>query len=234
MDKKIELIKELRMEIGKITVIRNVIKGDYDTCLKKIKHTMDEINRLNVTWCDNREIFENECKKKIGIRNLPVYVFMTLILGYVFGKVIGNEFSLGMTSYIISYGLISVILSTSYFINIDTPNIYHNYKNKRKQRIVNKRRNYLFKKYSYIETIYNDLKSTIEHLRLKEEELSELKLERQNLESKLQEVYTLLDSKEEELLGLEKEYIDIVVNDTTNENSTTITHGKGKTRIRKI
>ena len=119
---------------------------------------MDEINRLNVTWCDNREIFENECKKKIGIRNLPVYVFMTLILGYVFGKVIGNEFSLGMTSYIISYGLISVILSTSYFINIDTPNIYHNYKNKRKQRIVNKRRNYLFKKYSYIETIYNDLK----------------------------------------------------------------------------
>lgn len=228
MNKKLEIIKNLRMEIEKISVAKDEMEADYNGYIIEIKDTLDEINRLNVIWCDNREKFENECKKKIGKVILPVYGLIMLISGYLFGKIIGMKFDLGITNYIISYVICGAISLTAYFTNIDTPDIYYNYKNKRKQRIVNRRRNYLFKKYPHMEKTYNDLMSLVGQLKLKEEGLNELKLERQNLDTKFQNICNLLCSKEQELSELEKEYIDIVV-----KNTTTTTKEKVKSRVRR-
>lgn len=233
MNNKLELIKDLRMEIKEITADKNEISADNNRCIIEIKNISNEINRLNAIWCDNRKTFEDECRKKIGKAILPTYGFIALISGYICAKVIGIELDLGITNYIIGYGLSSILLFTSYFTNIDTPDIYHNYKNERKQRIVNRRRKYLFKKYPHIEKTYNDLMSLAGELKLKEEQLCELKSERQNLEVKFQDVCNLLSSKEQELSELEKEYIDIVINNTTNKNTATVTKEKGKSRVRR-
>lgn len=233
MNNKLEIIKDLRMEIEEITADKEEISADYNGHIMEIKYVSNEINRLNAIWCDNRVKFKNECKKKIGRAILPVYLFITLVFGYLFGKVIAIGFDLGITKYIIGYTISSAISLTTYFTKIDTPDIYHNYKNKRKQRIVNRRRNYLFKKYPHMEKTYNDLMSLARELKLKEEQLGELKSERQNLDTKFQDICNLLSCKEQELLELEKEYIDMIVSNTTNENTTTMTKEKGKSRVRR-
>ena len=233
MNNKLESIKKLRMEIEKITIAKDDISADCNGYILEIQYTSNEINRLNVMWCDNRETFKNECKKKIGKAILPVYGLIMLVSGYILGKVIGINLDLGIANYIISYIISNVILLTTYFTNIDTPDIYYNYKNKRKQRIVNRRRNYLFKKYQHLEKKYNDLISLDGQLKLKEEELSTLRTESQELKEKFQDICNLIRNKKQELSELEKEYIDIVVKNTTNENDTLINQDKGKTRVRR-
>lgn len=233
MNNKLDIIKDLRMEIKEITAYKDEISADYNGYIIEIKYTLNEINRLNGIWCNNREKFENECKKKIGKAILPVYGLIMLISGYVFGKIIDVKFDLGIINYIISYVICGAISLTTYFTKIDTPDIYHNYKNKRKQRIVNRRRNYLFKKYPHMEKTYNDLMSLARELKLKEEQLGKLKSERQNLDTKFQDICNLLSCKEQELSELEKEYIDMIVSNTTNENTITMTKEKGKSRVRR-
>lgn len=232
MNDKLELINNLRLEVEDLTQSRDAAKIKQYDCLQEIENAEDEIDTMEDKWSNDIDSFENAWKKKLRIQQIPIYIIIALISVYGFIK---NN--IGIADFLLSSLILEIAIAVYFETGMDVFDIYFNYQNKHQQRVVNRLRKYLFKKYPHIEKMYNDLSSLAEEIQTKRKHLQELKIEEQELQNKLREICNLLSSKKDELIALEREYIDIVSsNNIANEIDTDpiITEGKGKTRVRRI
>lgn len=186
-------------------------------------------------WRNDRSSFEIEWKKKIGKSMYPIASVIGVLVAVCFGYRIGVETGMVVFNYVIGAAIGSIYIFICDTI-MDMFDIYFNYQSKFQQRVVNVWREYLFKRYPHIEKMYKDLWSLVEEIETKRRHLEELKIEEKELQTKIQEICNLLNSKKDELIELERECIDIISsNNITDEveRDTIINVNKGKTKVRR-
>lgn len=209
MDSQIELMNILENEINTLNIKKENIDSEYNKCSLDILSSFDELRKIKEEMESKIKEYDDEIRKKTSILFLPLIglVFLGCLIctnGIFLGLGVDSIISY-LVSFILSCGIVSVYNHAL----ISEYNIYFDYGNDFKSKIVTKIRKYVLKKCPYLEEIYKEIIFLEESLIQKETELKSLQKEKDLLRNKIINIDKLIRTKKEELGELGNKFIEI-------------------------